>query len=55
MVMGAAGLAVSVLLQWGIVRAIYGDEFAEHGGKHIRFGPKATATSKKPVRGQLHP
>ena len=54
-VMGAARLAVSVLLQWGIVRAVYGDQFAGYSGKHIRFGPSATARNKKPVSGQPHP
>jgi len=54
-VLGTAGLTVSVLLQWGIVRAIYGEQFAGHSGKHIRFGPNATATSKKPVAGRPHP
>ena len=41
----AAGLlaaAGSILLDWAVVRAIYGDQFAGHANLHIRFGPKAT-------------
>ncbi len=41
-------LAYSVLADWEIVRAIYGDQFAGHGGQHIRFGPNATVTKEKP-------
>lgn len=52
---GTVGAIVAVVLQWTVVRAIYGDQFAGHAGKHIRFGPDATATSKRPVPGQPHP
>jgi hypothetical protein len=52
---GTVGVIVSVLLQWAVVRTIYGDQFAGHAGKHIRFGPNATATTKRPVPGQPHP
>jgi hypothetical protein len=41
----AAGLlaaAGAILLDWAIVRAIYGDRFAGHANLHIRFGPRAT-------------
>jgi hypothetical protein len=41
----AAGLSAavfSIVADWGIVRAIYGDRFAGHAGLHIRFGPDAT-------------
>ena len=38
---GAAAV-LAVVLDWGIVRAIYGDRFAGHANLHIRFGPKAT-------------
>jgi hypothetical protein len=41
----AAGLlaaAGSILLDWAVVRAIYGDQFAGHANLHIRFGPRAT-------------
>lgn len=46
----AAGLlvsALSVFLDWGVVRAIYGDRFAGYAAKHIRFGPNATTTREK--------
>jgi hypothetical protein len=54
----AAGLiaaAASVVVDWGVVRAIYGDTFAGFAAKHIRFGPNATATTEKPKEGQPHP
>ncbi|MGH9752871.1 MAG: hypothetical protein ACREA2_08800 [Blastocatellia bacterium] len=51
---GCVGM-VSVVADWGIVRAIYGDTFAGFSGKHIRFGPDATATTEKPKEGQPHP
>jgi hypothetical protein len=38
----AAGLAaalIAIVIDWVIVRAIYGDRFAEHAGFHVRFGP----------------
>jgi hypothetical protein len=41
----AAGLAAAltaIVLDWAIVRGIYGDRFAGHSGLHIRFGPGAT-------------
>jgi hypothetical protein len=41
----AAGL--SILADWGIVRALYGDRFAGHAGLHIRFGPRATIHPKR--------
>jgi hypothetical protein len=41
---GIAAMILSVLLDWGIVRAMYGDQFAGQAGLHIRFGPTATAT-----------
>ena len=54
-VIGMTGMALSVLADWGMVRVIYGDEFAGQASKHIRFGPNATATKEKPKTGQLHP
>jgi len=39
---GATVAILSIIADWGIVRAIYGDRFAGHAGLHIRFGPKAT-------------
>jgi hypothetical protein len=41
----AAGLlaaAGSILLDWAVVRAIYGDRFAGYASLQIRFGPRAT-------------
>ena len=31
----------------GVIRALYGNNFAGYSGKHIRFGPNATATTLK--------
>ncbi|HKQ80148.1 MAG TPA: hypothetical protein VJ810_41030 [Blastocatellia bacterium] len=52
---GVIAMVVSVAADWGIVRAIYGDTFAGFAGKHIRFGPGATAITEKPREGQPHP
>lgn len=52
---GVIAMVISVVANWGIVRAIYGDTFAGFSGKHIRFGPDATATTEKPKEGQPHP
>jgi len=52
---GLVAMALSVLADWGIVRAIYGDTQASHASKHIRFGPNATATKEKPKPGAPHP
>lgn len=42
--LGFALMALTTLLDWGIVRAIYGDRYAgaRYAGLHIRFGPNAT-------------
>jgi hypothetical protein len=34
--------ALVVAAEFGVVRAMWGDEFAGHAAKHIRFGPNAT-------------
>ena len=34
--------ALSIVIDWAVVRAIYGDRFAGYANKHIRFGPDAT-------------
>ena len=39
---GVAAALIMIVADWAIVRAIYGDRFAGHSGKHIRFGPNAT-------------
>jgi hypothetical protein len=54
----AAGLicaALSLVADWGITRAMYGDQQAAGAAKHIRFGPNATAVAEKPKAGQPHP
>lgn len=52
---GLVGTALSLVADWGVVRAIYGDTFAGHAALHIRFGPRATASSDKPKANQPHP
>lgn len=52
--LGVATFALSSLLFWGIVRAVWGDTFAGHASLHIRFGPNATVTPN-PKKGQPHP
>jgi hypothetical protein len=44
---GLVAAALSILVDWGIVRAIYGDRFAGHAGLHIRFGPRATIHERR--------
>jgi len=39
---GLVAATVSIVADWAIVRAIYGDNFAGHSRLHIRFGPRAT-------------
>jgi hypothetical protein len=41
-----ATLAVSLLVCWGAVRALYGDTFAGYAGHHIRFGPHQTSNRR---------
>ena len=53
--LGLAGFALCVLLDWAIVRGLYGDQFAGQARLHVRFGPNATATSAKPRTDQPHP
>jgi len=52
-VIGTAGFLISTVAEWGIVRAVYGDRFAGHAGRHIRFGPDATTAT--PPQGNPHP
>ena len=40
--MGAGAALIAVLVDWAIVRGLYGDRFAGHAGLSIRFGPNAT-------------
>jgi hypothetical protein len=44
---GLAAVLAAILIDWAIVRGIYGDRFAGHSGLHIRFGPGATIHSTK--------
>lgn len=41
-VLGSLTALLMVFVDWGVVRSIYGDTFAGHANKHIRFGPDAT-------------
>jgi hypothetical protein len=43
---GTLAAACTIVADWAIVRAIYGDRFAGHAGLHIRFGPNATIHAK---------
>jgi hypothetical protein len=52
---GLAGMILSVFADWATVRALYGDRFAGYAGKHIRFGPDATAVNRPPTPGEPHP
>lgn len=54
-VFGALAFILSTAGNWAIVRGLYGNEFAGHAGKHIRFGPEATAKKEKPSANQPHP
>ena len=50
--LGLGAAILSVLIDWAVVRAIYGDRFAGHASLHIRFGPNATI-KRREVRGEL--
>jgi len=54
-ILGLVASALSVLVDWGVVRAVFGDRHVSNASLHIRFGPDATATKKKPLPGVLHP
>jgi len=54
-VMGSIAMALSVLADWSVARAVFGDRQAPQASKHIRFGPDATATTAKPKPGVPHP
>ena len=53
--LGLVAVALGLLADWGVVRAIYGDSFAGYAGRHIRFGPERTATIEKPALNLPHP
>jgi hypothetical protein len=54
-VIGTSAMLLCVGADWAVVRGIYGDRFAGHAGKHIRFGPDANGSREKPHAGQPHP
>jgi hypothetical protein len=47
LVVGIGSALLAIVIDWAIVRAIYGDRFAGHAGLHIRFGPNATIDSSQ--------
>lgn len=51
---GLVGMAVTILGSWALTLAVYGRAPVPHAGKHIRFGPDATAV-ERPVPGRPHP
>ncbi len=52
--LGVLGFIVLLGAQTGVARLLYGDEQAPGAGRHIRFGPDATAKGE-PKPGQAHP
>jgi hypothetical protein len=44
---GLVATVAAIVIDWAVVRAIYGDRFAGHANLHIRFGPNATIQSSK--------
>lgn len=49
--LAAASVAIGAVLvvagEFGLVRGLWGDKFAGHAGRHIRFGPDATIHEKE--------
>jgi hypothetical protein len=45
--LGLFSALLSIALDWGVVRTIYGDRFAGHAGYHVRFGPNATTSMSR--------
>ena len=43
--LGLAAATLSIVADWAIVRAIYGDRFAGHSRLHTRFGSTATTNA----------
>ena len=54
-VVASIAVTLSLLIDWGVTRAVFGDRQAPQASKHIRFGPDATATTAKPKPGVPHP
>jgi hypothetical protein len=48
-------LVLITAIGWTGKRLLFGDAFAGHAAKHVRFGPDATATKAKPQPGKTHP
>ena len=53
-VVGLGAMALSVLADWGVACAVFGDQQAPHASKHICFGLNVTATTGKPKFGVPH-
>lgn len=41
---------LAILIDWAVVRGIYGDRFAGHASLHVRFGPQATVNNPNSPR-----
>lgn len=52
---GMAVLAIGIVISWGTVKLMFGDQVAGNIKRQIRFGAEATATKEKPAAGQPHP
>lgn len=52
---GIPGTLVSIAIFWAGTHAIYGRRPIPHAGRHIRFGPDATAVKTRPKPGERHP
>jgi hypothetical protein len=52
---GLFATAFLVVVDWAVVRGLYGDRQAGFASRHIRFGPDATATTEKPKPELPHP
>ena len=53
--LGILAVLVTTVSEWGLIRALYGNQFAGYSGLHIRFGPNATASKAKPDPDKPHP
>jgi hypothetical protein len=52
---GIVAAILAIIVDWGITHALWGNLHVPEAGLHIRFGPQATATTKKPDPGKPHP
>ena len=53
--LGTAAIIFIPIMEWGLTRAVYGNQFVGGGKPHIRFGPNSTAVDRKPTQGVPHP